>query len=303
MGLTDNGAGLRSAACRVKLASRLESSRQHYGVRQFMSNPATGMSTPIPDKSSLHRSPDTANINVEPDLSTHMRHLMRRIPHSAVVITASAEATSPDSIPEASFRGMTISSFNTVSLSPTPLVSFNVKMPSATYSALRSSGTFLVHMLHATTAGAQICDVFAKGNGSTGDAFRHLVSSSKGESSAVKVFSGTGTNGAPLVAAPGVLRVLKCKVLPGKEVQVGEHVVVIGEVLSILSTPGSSPASWKENQASEGRMGLIYADRQYHKLGEELTLLEEPGLRTTFSELPNDVRQTMGLNIRRGDER
>lgn len=59
---------------------------------------------------------------------------------------------------------MTVSSYNTVTLTPQPVISFNVKTPSETYNAICSSGRFAVHLLAATHASARVARRFAGGN-------------------------------------------------------------------------------------------------------------------------------------------
>ncbi|PYI30193.1 hypothetical protein BP00DRAFT_426795 [Aspergillus indologenus CBS 114.80] len=59
---------------------------------------------------------------------------------------------------------MTVSSFNTVTLHPTPIISFNVRRPSETLTALQSSGRFLVHLLAPHARTAALARDFSRGN-------------------------------------------------------------------------------------------------------------------------------------------
>lgn len=94
-------------------------------------------------------------------LSDNVRLLMRHVPHPVAIITATdLNALETDR----GFRGMTVSSFNTVTLTPEPVVSFNVRRPSETLNALVSSGRFLVHLLAPTRAAAALAREFSKGN-------------------------------------------------------------------------------------------------------------------------------------------
>ena len=61
---------------------------------------------------------------------------MRRVPYPVAIITATDPSGRPDT---SAFRGMTVSSFNTVTLSPRPVISFNVRRPSETLNALLAS--------------------------------------------------------------------------------------------------------------------------------------------------------------------
>ncbi|RAH87017.1 hypothetical protein BO86DRAFT_374960 [Aspergillus japonicus CBS 114.51] len=106
------------------------------------------------------------------DLSTQIRLLMRQVPYPVAIITStdphahahahtSASASHPSPSP---FRGMTVSSFNTVTLHPTPIISFNVRRPSETLTALQSSGRFLVHLLAPHARTAALARDFSRGN-------------------------------------------------------------------------------------------------------------------------------------------
>ena len=222
---------------------------------------------------------------------------MRRIPHPVVIITASVPHEANQSPLETTFRGMTVSSFNTVTLDPTPLVSFNVRTPSATHTALTASGIFLAHFLSSTAFGARIADVFAKGNNATGQAFKDLAIDGRGN---VKIFTGPEIRGAPLLIGSGVLRALRCRVLPGKEIVVGDHVVLVAEVVGILETPRNEAGV---NNGEE--MGLMYVDQGYKRIGAAIIIDEEGAKDSNARRGPKTAfpfHKTMGLNVRRGDE-
>ncbi|KAI9717229.1 MAG: hypothetical protein M1828_007250 [Chrysothrix sp. TS-e1954] len=279
------------------LHCRRASSRQHIHSHSPLHAAQPG--------SSVKRDGNTSNVNILPDLSNHMRQLMRSVPHPVVVVTASDPATSTDDT-ESAFRGMTISSFNTVTLSPRPYVSFNVKLPSVTHSALTTSGTFLVHLLSSSSLGVHIADAFAKGSNTRGEAFRSLVQE-KRDGLEVQVFAGKGTEGAPLLASDGVLKVLRCRMLPGKEVTVEDHVVIVAEVAGILSPPkNQSRTNDQEPQArpEEQQLSLLYGNQGYRQWGRALAH-DSPQTRAEASDEnihDTPIHRTIGLNVRRGDE-
>ncbi|KAL4781441.1 flavin reductase like domain-containing protein [Aspergillus varians] len=106
-------------------------------------------------------------------LSTQIRLLMRQVPYPVAIITSTdpnPSTTHPESKsksrsdPTSQFRGMTVSSFNTVTLTPQPVISFNVRRPSETLHALLSSGRFLVHLLATNQHTAALARDFARGN-------------------------------------------------------------------------------------------------------------------------------------------
>src|SRR5579862_7362524 len=65
-------------------------------------------------------------------LSHHVRLVMRHVPHSVVVVTSALSPAKPNHAHNFSYRGMTVSSFTTVALSPRPTVCFNIRAPSST---------------------------------------------------------------------------------------------------------------------------------------------------------------------------
>lgn len=237
---------------------------------------------------------------------------MRRVPHPVVVITSSlvphtpvdSEDIRPPSDLESYFRGMTVSSFNTVSLQPQPLISFNVRLPSATYDALVRSQSFLAHILSSSPDGALIADTFAKGNNGTSQAFERLA---RNKSSGVKIFAGRQMQWAPLLSGNGVLRVLRCVALPGKEIVVGDHVVLVGEVVGIVEGQMARGAS--SSGAVDEDLGLIYVDQGYRSTGVTIVPKVEESMETARTETHEDdaaddipFRRTLGMNVRRGDE-
>ena len=133
----------------------------------------------------------------------------------------------------------------------------------------------------------------------------------------VQVFTGSSTGYAPLLGATdGVLRVLRCKVLPGAEVRVGDHVVLVAEVAGILDAPASTSASASaasstsragaagggvmsglnymrgrrlgdgvgEDKSRSEKHGLVYMDRGYRRVDSAVDLIDEPSLSTKEEE-------------------
>ena len=82
---------------------------------------------------------------------------MRNVPHPLAVIASSPppdQSSTSDQTPEA----MLVSSFNSVTASPTPYISFNVKMPSSTMAAILSSKRFTASVINSS----HTADVFAQ---------------------------------------------------------------------------------------------------------------------------------------------
>ncbi|PYH91471.1 oxidoreductase [Aspergillus ellipticus CBS 707.79] len=202
-------------------------------------------------------------------ISDQIRLLMRRVPYPVAIITA----TDPHGPPEKAFRGMTVSSFNTVTLSPEPVISFNVRRPSETLSALQSSTRFLVHLLAPRPATAALARDFSKGN--------HNLSIMAGKSeygfvSHPPVLSSDETSARPLPllqrkeATESADRedfpfVFECRLHP-QGIQVHDHTIVVGTVVRALSGPLSSLDS--ETKASD--LCLTYANTRFWEMGHQI---------------------------------
>ena len=160
-------------------------------------------------------------------------------------------------------------------------------------------GTFLAHLLASSGAGARIADAFARGGNRDGEVFRDLATGAAAKSDRLRIFTGKGTQDAPLLAGNGVMQVLRCRLLEGKEVEVEDHKVVVAEVLGILAQPG--------RRKNDDEMGLCYADRGYRRLGEVIEVRGNDGhegerIAGQSSEDDIEIQRTMGMNVRRGDE-
>ncbi|GKT48916.1 uncharacterized protein ColSpa_09097 [Colletotrichum spaethianum] len=190
--------------------------------------------------------PPASTHNPKDELPEQLRGVMRRLAHSVVVCTATDRKGQP--------RGMTMSSFVSLSMEPVPLVTFNVRTPSRTLQAIQDEGgLFNVHVLAEGAEGARVAEWFTRGNAAGEGLFRELPDG-------VEVCEEDGE--APVLEGKGVLYVLKCKVLGEGMVRVRDHVVIVGEVEGVLRGEG------------EG-FGLVYADRRYRTLGEVLVKGEE----------------------------
>lgn len=206
---------------------------------------------------------------------------MRLVPHPVVVCTsifsppASDAATttttsSPQQGPDP--RGMTMSSFTSLTLHPTPIVTFNVATPSRTLDAVSSSRVFNVHVLSGDAEGARVADWFRRGNAAGLGVFDPARMR---EGCGCEVVAGETQQDlsekqreAPLLRGKGVLYVLRCRLLDDEParglLQVRDHVLVLAEVVRIIAgTAGGAAAAGEQDE----RFGLVYADRRYRQLG------------------------------------
>lgn len=200
---------------------------------------------------------DAPTAPVEP-----FRSVMRLLPSSVVVCT-SADA---ESIP----RGMTMSSFTSLSLHPVPLITFNIALPSRTLEAIAQSREFNIHVLSGDGEGARVADWFRRGNASDRGVFE--AGRMRDGCGCEAVQQGQeGRGAAPLLRGKGVLYGLKCKLLDDEPnrglVRARDHVVVLAEVREITEGRGEQPG--------QEVFGLAYADRRYRQLGA--TIVQEEG--------------------------
>jgi flavin reductase (DIM6/NTAB) family NADH-FMN oxidoreductase RutF len=166
---------------------------------------------------------------------------------------------------------MTMSSFTSLSLDPSPIVSLNIASPSRTLDAVSASRHFNVHIMAGDAAGARVADWFTRGNAEGIKAFEEdRLWEGCGCSMAA---SADGTE-PPMLMGRGILYVLRCRLLDepsGGLVRVRDHFIVLGEVLDIVEGEGTSLNNGEE------RFGLIYADRKYRQLGNTMIKTGEDG--------------------------
>lgn len=211
---------------------------------------------------------------------------MRGLSSSVVVLTTSAKAPGGNGAakhsPEHNYRGMTLSSFTSLSLSP-PLITFNIRAPSRTLSALKQSGVFLIHVLEANREGATVADSFTKGNADgveVGETFRPRGGSFQVENTFLDLqkngsITSDNNGGLPKLVGKGIKRVLACELhrqpptinqgISDGFIEVGEHVLVVAKVISILSEDKNPDQS-----ESNVNYGLSYVDGRYRAVGETI---------------------------------
>ena len=86
----------------------------------------------------------------------------------------------------------------------------------------------MIHVLSATEAGAIVAEAFTRGNDAS--IFR---------SAAFEVLRAQGS-GPPLLSGRGIVKVLRCRLREGPSeglIDIGDHVLVLGDVLGIIEPP------------------------------------------------------------------
>ncbi|KAL3476393.1 flavin reductase like domain-containing protein [Aspergillus californicus] len=252
-------------------------------------------------------------------LPNDVRLLMRRVPYPVAIITSTSDLppstesnSTPSQLPnpKAGFRGMTVSSFNTVTLTPTPVISFNVRRPSETLNALLTSGRFLVHLLAPITETAHLARDFARGNqnltqvlGEEGAEERFefvgytpTVSTSSKSISGIdhdmnkkekEKFSETSPL-LPLLQRRNKIKnntdakhaeffpfVFECRLLSDSVVDVYDHTIVVGTIVRAISRPDSFSSDLNAIDAAESDSSedlcLTYANTRFWEIGKQIS--------------------------------
>lgn len=218
-------------------------------------------------------------------MGEQLRHMMRLLPHSVAVCTSLSPASHAP-------RGMTVSSFTSLSLDPA-LVTFHVATPSRTLDAIRQSGLLNFHVLAGDARGARAAHHFTGGNmcGATWSArgLRAAGLRVRGGCRDTNTTTAAAPNAAdaadgqlvalwqgsaaepPVLMGPGVMYVLRCRLFDedparGGVIMVRGHAVVVAEVVEIVEM--------SEKTDGHEQFGLVYADRHYRTLGRTLVKRE-----------------------------
>ncbi|KAF4971035.1 hypothetical protein FSARC_2048 [Fusarium sarcochroum] len=188
--------------------------------------------------------PPTVHPTKKAPLPEQLRSIMRLLPHSVVVCTSNQPGDGP--------RAMTMSSFTSLTLTPTPLVTFNIATPSRTLDAMRASRGFNVHVLSGDESGASVASHFTRGN--VGGSIFEGVEYSQDDDEA------------PVLKEEGVMFALRCRVLQDAPeeglMRVRDHVIVVGEVVEMV----------RVSAEEDEKFGLVYADRRYRQVGGVLEM-------------------------------
>ena len=242
-----------------------------HNVHDFSTSTSFSSALPasLPDNTDLH-------------LSDRVRRLMRRVPHPVAIVTSTDTSLAPNGGPEG-WRGATVSSFNTVTLSaPSPIVSFNIKQLSSTYDAIRHSGKFRVHLLNTSDEAVEIATKFTKGN---------ALSPFHADSGEVEHFARLNLRGdddsdsppaapdhPPLIGLSAgatanddrrpVSFSLLCRHLSDKTVEIADHFVVFGAVVETSARLTDELPQQLVGDSPFGPPCLIYSNGSFQKATE-----------------------------------
>ncbi|KAH7409461.1 flavin reductase like domain-containing protein [Cadophora sp. MPI-SDFR-AT-0126] len=268
------------------------------GLRRSSTKPSPSSSPSIPPKT-------------DPEiLAQKTRQIMRVIPHPIVILTTAASSTpgvidwsktgSTEAPDPSLYRGMTLSSFTSLSMSPQPLVTFNIGFPSRTLSALTENQHCLIHVLKANPKGMALADAFTKGNivqttslegeNEHESGREDLEANVKKSITAFELAAQTESNlkvrlhtikrprkadvHLPIIDSIALKAVLECKILGQGEreggglIRIGDHALVIAKVTGIAEVADFSPSRFfpRQGRMSSGN-ALCYVDGVYTAAG------------------------------------
>lgn len=184
---------------------------------------------------------------------------MRLTPHPLTTIVSYAKKAHAPKVAISKPCALLVSSFNTITLGPVPYVSFNIRIPSTTYSAILESDIFLASGVNS----AKVAHAFVKNPHSSGK-------TQGWEDTLEEEVKGEG-NGKVNENEKGKLKEggvwwMQCQLIEKKCVHVGDHVIVVAKVLKAGTYGG------------ENGLGLVYVDGKYREAGRIVDHGEERGV-------------------------
>ena len=159
---------------------------------------------------------------------------MRQVPHPLTVIVSQ-----PTTNKSHSSSGLLVSSFNTVTLTPDPYVSFNLKLPSSTFEAIKESKRFTASAIAAVDTAKAFLN---NGKGTGTDGLKDIVEDE-----------------GRLKAGKGGIWWMRCRWVEDKCQRVGDHVIVVGIVLQA--------GTYEITQDGSCQAALTYLDGNYRTVG------------------------------------
>ncbi|KAL8804584.1 MAG: hypothetical protein Q9200_005773 [Gallowayella weberi] len=191
-------------------------------------------------------------------ISDTVRDMMREMPHPLTVIVAqNNKCYRKARLP----TGLLVSSFNTVTLYPIPYISFNIKLPSATFDEIKRSRTFGASAVVDPRLAKDFLlpkkDLAQKDNLQYTEALQRNVLDGR---------IGLLKHGV------GAKWWMKCCWVSGKSVMVGDHIIVVALVLQgryyeDVERQGQAKISKLAGQNRVSEKPLIYSEGEYRNAG------------------------------------
>ncbi|KAF4556285.1 Hypothetical protein D9617_1g081610 [Elsinoe fawcettii] len=199
------------------------------------------------------------------------RHFMRSVVNPVAILTTRLPNEPFNS--EERFlgcRGTTISSLTSVTLQPAPVITFNLHAESRTAQKLEHAGYCDIHLLSSSAAGVDIAQPFAATKGlSLLEPFRIVDGL---EHAHIDIQD----DGAVYINSPGVLAHLRCRMIEGKTVRIGDHKVMFCEVVEAVRRSTETDYSWADITEPLHETCLTYADRKYGTMHSPSHLTSTP---------------------------
>ncbi|KAM0717675.1 hypothetical protein Q7P37_007527 [Cladosporium fusiforme] len=202
---------------------------------------------------------------VIPEDQENLRSALRHLTQPVALVTSTMPGVNGPRYQN--YRGVTVSSFCTVTLAPKPIVSFNLRVPSRSWDAISASGRLWVHLLHATPEGAAAAHAFTQPYEQPHGPFVQLDKFPR-----FRMRQEAGCRPPEIRWDEAVHTALRANLLLGQCVRVGDHMVVLAEVDRVKRIC--------EHATDSGL--LAYGQRSYRELGPELKPLEIPDPETAI---------------------
>ena len=225
------------------------------------------------DSKALPTASETVSTTQNARLVQDLRTALRPLTHPVVLITTgsalvhvSTSGAIDGELPELeNCRGVTVSSFNTVTLEPKPFVSFNLKLPSRTWDMIEKTRLLQIHLLAATSKAAELAHMFTVPNDDPTTPFRAAV-----ERFGRNIFAGQPHGSPPKMNLPdAVYTHIQARLVKSSTTMVGNHMLVVAEVTHVKTGQGAT------------NRGLGYAMGEYRRLGALVPVATRASLRVT----------------------
>ncbi|RUS32578.1 flavin reductase like domain-containing protein, partial [Jimgerdemannia flammicorona] len=200
------------------------------------------------------------------DNSDEVRAVMRNVPQPVVVVTT-CSPTDPTNR-----RGITVSSFTSVSLHPQPLVSFCIRKPSRASTLLHASSLFVVHIL----SSLQVAQAMA------------FSSPADSQFDNISFYVDPATKLPVLMGAVGAMHCRRERVI-----EVGDHELWIAGVYKVEHGVGGVMGVKEEAQP------LLYHDRKYRSVGDQVFMRAFEDQTLNFGEWSHRAHVRMAWNYMR----
>ncbi|KAI5277055.1 hypothetical protein E4T47_00122 [Aureobasidium subglaciale] len=207
------------------------------------------------------------------ELKSAYRTAMRGVPSSVVILTTKEKDDDFTHL-----RGMTCSSFTSVTLDPEPIVSFSIRRPSSTLDCIINGQPFIVNIPRSSAIGAQIADLFAKPHVRPHQPFATLQQLGLGSTPYLSTL-------APYIRSRHIKTHLKCQPMAEKSLEIGDHTVIFARVIEVNS---DKRLDFKMNEP----ILLAYAQGQYREILTYESIKVPKSKATKAAENTPDVPET-----------